>query len=126
MNRKYEHNNKAMSCVCLSVKHQLHKLPATMQFRSCWSKAVELCRLQSVSQTTTSGISVGSSRRFCLCDAAAHSDVVFCTLQMFLLTYLLTSGSCMEVLSKEMVLLLRELFSYRRNIYTVIFKFNLC
>ena len=46
-----------------------------------------LCRLLSVSQTTTSGISVGSSRRFCLCDAAVHSDVVFCTLQMFLLTF---------------------------------------
>jgi len=44
----------------------------------------------SVSQTTTSGISVGSSRRFRLCDAAAHSHVVFCALQMFLLTYLLT------------------------------------
>ena len=49
-----------------------------------------LCRLLSVSQTTTLGISVDSSRRFCLCDAAAHSDIVFCTLQMFLLTYLLT------------------------------------
>ena len=48
---------------------------------------------------------------FCLCDAAAHSDVVLCASQIFLLTYLLLLTICVNVIDCAVGAVVEQVYS---------------